>query len=406
MKRQTDDADTNSMMDALRRRHRELSTLNRLSEIILSPRPLEALYNEIVDEICDATGFPLAGVGIYDEAARTVIIHGRKVRPDEPDRPLIVLPVDSCPSGVVIRKGRPLIEKHLFGNPAYADTGLSNTPAQIYIGYPMKIGRKVIGCLNVVHSDSTAVDAHTTQWIETLANYVAILTARKREAEELRASREQLRELSKSTQIAIEEERKRIALELHDELGQQLSLFMLDLGLIESELPKAERELRGKVRSMMGLADEAIRSVQRISSELRPALLDDLGLGAAVAWAVKEFHARTKIRCEARIEPSDLKTDQERSIVFFRVLQEALTNVMRHAKAKKVRVRLTGDGSSITLSVTDNGVGIPHKLINDPKSIGLTGMRERIRPWNGTLTVRSVPGRKTEIIASMKIDKQ
>ncbi|HLP17331.1 MAG TPA: GAF domain-containing protein [Bacteroidota bacterium] len=399
-----DITDQKRMMEALQRRHRQMLSLNRLSEIFLSPRPLDDLYNEIVDEICAATGFPIAGIAIYDEREEKIVIHGRRILPDAPERPLVELPVDASPSGRVIRTGKPLIEKHLVNNPRYTNTGLAHTPAQIYIGYPMKVGSKVIGCLNVVHSDRIIVDMHTAQWIESLANYVAILTARKRQEEELEASREQLRELSKSTQAAIEEERKRISLELHDELGQQLSLLMLDLGMIESELKKSNKALHGKMCSVIELADKTVRSVQRISSELRPMLLDDLGLGAAVKWAVKEFHKRTKIKCEVAINPPHMKADQERSIVIFRILQEALTNVMRHSKATKVSVKLQKVDSTIKLKVTDNGIGISKKQIDSAKSIGLTGMRERVRPWDGSVVISSTPGKKTEIAASIRTE--
>jgi PAS domain S-box-containing protein len=392
------------MMDALERRHRQLLTLNKLSEIFLSPRPLAELYNAIVDEICASTGFPIAGIGIYDEAAQKIVIHGRRLVPTGTERPLVELPIASSPSGVVIRTGKPLVEHNLVDNPRYTTTGLSQTPAHVYIGYPMKVGKRVIGCLNLVHSDNISVDEHTLQWIGTLANNVAVLTVRKWGEEELQASRERLHELSKSTQIAIEEERKRISLELHDELGQQLSLLMLDLGMLTTELPNMPKELREKIHGMMALADTAIKSVQRISGELRPTLLDDLGLGAAVAWAVKEFHKRTKIAADVRINPPHLKADQERSIAIFRILQEALTNVMRHSKATKVRVRLTRSDSMLILKVTDNGIGISRKQIENAKSIGLTGMRERVRPWNGCVSITGEPGRKTEIVTTIRIE--
>lgn len=389
------------LRSALEQCRREMKTLNRLSEIFDSPRPLEELYNEIVDEICAATGFPIAGIGLYDEAARKITIHGRKILPDGNERPIVELPLDSSPSGVVIRSGKPLIEKNLFTNPRYTTTGLAQTPAQVYIGYPMKVGKKIIGCLTVVHADRIEIDKNLTQWIETLANYVAVLTARKREEEELHRSRELLREWSKDTQTAIEDERRRIALELHDELGQQLSLLMLDLGMVETELPRSTPSLREKIRSMMKLTDTAIRSVQRISSELRPQLLDDLGLGAAAAWAVKQFQARTKIKCTVLITPPDLKTDQQRSIVIFRILQEALTNVMRHSKATRVHVRLSGNDSTIALKVSDNGIGISPEKIHDANSIGLMGMRERVRPLNGSVMIVNRGGVRTEVRVSI-----
>jgi PAS domain S-box-containing protein len=389
----------------LEQRHRELLTFFKLSEIALSSDSLEESYNNIVDEVCSATGFPIAGIGIYDEARRMIVMCGLRIQLSQLDRPILELPIDDTPAGVVVRTGKPLIETHLLEHSKYNATGLRRNQAQTFVGYPLKVGQKIIGCLNLLHTENFEVTEHMAQWIESLANYVAILTDRKRAEEELRLSREQLRELSKHTQSAIENERKRIAREIHDELGQQLSLLQLELGMMQNKLPRAEKDVRSKMQSMTKLIDSTIGSVQRISTDLRPALLDDLGLGVAIEWAVKEFQKRTKILCKFSIDPPDLKLDQERSTALFRILQEAFTNILRHSKATRVRVYLKMQNNTLKLIVRDNGIGIPTNKITDSKSIGLTGMRERVRPWGGSVSIVGQPGKKTEVCITIPVDQ-
>lgn len=387
----------------LEKRHRELLTLFKLSEIVLSSKSLQESYDNIVDEICAATGFPIAGIGIYDEACQKIIMRGLRTNLSRSDRPLVELPIDGTPAGVVIRTGKPLIETHLSENAKYRSTRLRQMQSQTYVGYPLKVGNKIIGCLNVLHTENIKVSEHLEQWIESLANYVAMLTERKRDEEELRLSREQLREFSKYTQSAIEADRKRIARQIHDELGQQLSLLQLELGIIHNGLPKAAKKMQRKAASMIKLVDSTIRSVQRISTDLRPSLLDDLGIGAAVEWEVKQFQRRTKIQCKVSLLPPDLKLDQERSTALFRILQEALTNILRHAKATKVQIELTKHENAIELLVRDNGIGISPQKIVDSKSIGLTGMRERVHPWGGNVSIIGHRGKKTEVSVTIPV---
>jgi PAS domain S-box-containing protein len=389
----------------LEQRHRELLTFFRLSEIVLSSISLEEFYDKIVDEICAATGFPIAGIGLYDEARQKILLRGLRTLGSQPERPVLELPVDGTPSGVVVRTGKPLIETRLHEDSKYEAMGLIRTQAQMFVGYPLKIGQNIIGCLNLLHTEKFEITEHMAQWIESLAHYVAVLTDRKRAEEELRLSREQLRELSKYTHFAIESERIRIAREIHDELGQQLSLLQLDLGIIQKKIPQSDADTKQKTASMIKLIDSTIRSVQRISTDLRPALLDDLGVGAAVEWAVKEFQKRTKIRCKAFIDPPDLKLDQERSTALFRILQEAFTNILRHSKATNIQVNLALHKKTVELMIRDNGIGISHQHITDIKSIGITGMRERVRTWGGNVTIVGEQGKKTEVLVTIPIDQ-
>ncbi len=390
-----------SIDEQLAKRHRELLTFFRLSEIILSSNSLEESYDSIVDEVCAATGFPIAGIGLYDEGRRKIIIRGQRSGLGRANRPLLELPLHDTPSGKVILTGKPLIETHLLDRSKYPMKRLRRMRVQTFVGYPMKIDKKIIGSLNLLHTEHIHISKDLAQWIGSLANFVAVLTSRKRAEEEIRLSHERLRELSDRNQSAIENERRRIAREIHDELGQQLSLIQLEMSVLWKKLPQKEREIRNKMKSMMKLIDSSIRSVQRISADLRPALLDDLGLGAALEWAVKNFQKRTRIQCKTSIRPTDLALDQERSTVLFRVLQESLTNILRHAKATKVQVSLTKQKNSVALIIRDNGIGISANKISDSHSLGLIGMRERVRPSGGSVTITGIPGKKTEVVVKL-----
>ena len=390
-------------MDVRLQRDRELLALHRLSEIMLSQRSLDSSYRDIAQEISSATGFPYVAIAIHDQAGQQIIFKAM-TGPSLPSGKMAqVVPFDTTLSSIVIRTGKPLIETHLLDHPEYRSKVLRWSRAQTFIGFPMKIGERVVGSLNVAHNESIEISDETARWIESLANFVAVLGERKRAEEELRGSREQLRELSRHIQSAVEEERLRIAREIHDKLGQELSLLQLEVGLIREQLPKERKGLRGKTTSMMKLIDSTIQSVQRISTDLRPTLLDNLGLGAAIEWASKEFQKRTKIKCRVTVDPTDLRVDQDRSTALFRILQEALTNVLRHARASRVTVELTNPDGAVVLRVRDNGIGIAPDRITDSKSVGLTGMRERVLPWSGSVTIAGKHGKGTEITITVPL---
>ncbi len=219
------------------------------------------------------------------------------------------------------------------------------------------------------------------------------ITRWKRSEEMLKASSDQLRSLTDHLQSVREEERKHVAREIHDELGQALTALKMDLFWLGKRLPEGHRAVHEKTRSMLNLVEETARVVQRISSELRPGLLDDLGLQAALEWQAQEFEERTGIPCELTLYSGNGNLDQERATTVFRIFQETLTNVMRHAEATRVRVTLQKQDGHVVMKVQDNGKGIRERQITHPTSLGLIGIRERIRHWGGTVTIR---GRNNE----------
>jgi len=228
------------------------------------------------------------------------------------------------------------------------------------------------------------------------------ITERKQTEEEVQASREQMRALAGRLQAVREEERTNIAREIHDELGGALTGLKIDFSLLTRAALKIENKtvrtsLLAGMDSMIESVDATIHTVRRIAMELRPGVLDDLGLVAALEWQLKDFEKRTGIRCEFFPPVEDISLDTDLSTALFRIFQEALTNVVHHSGAAEVCVRLRTDADSSTLEVEDNGKGIKEKNILSSKSLGLLGMRERAQMFGGRITVTGTPGRGTKV---------
>ena len=216
--------------------------------------------------------------------------------------------------------------------------------------------------------------------------------------EELRRSRELLQDLSDHLQSVREEERKKIARDIHDDLGQSLAAMKLDLSLLRQELGEGSPSVRKHVGRMEGLLDAALSAVRRIITELRPRLLDDLGLTAAIEWQATDFQKRTGLPVTVSIYPREIILDADRSTALFRIFQEGLSNVARHARARSVSVSLTEIGGKVEFELRDDGCGISPEQINDGRSFGLIGIRERVRGLGGKMEIVGVPGEGTKLV--------
>jgi PAS domain S-box-containing protein len=223
------------------------------------------------------------------------------------------------------------------------------------------------------------------------------LSEMKRAEQELRASSEQLRNLTAHLLSVREEERARISREVHDELGQSLTAVKMDLAWLAGRLPRRNGQMRKRIRSTGQLADGIIQSIRRISTELRPAVLD-LGLAAAVEWQVQEFQARSGIQCKVRLLTREVVTSNA-STAMFRIFQETLTNVARHAKATRAEVVLQKQRDRLVLLIHDNGRGFDQADPSLSKSLGLLGMRERAAILGGRVNISSAPGKGTTVTA-------
>lgn len=221
----------------------------------------------------------------------------------------------------------------------------------------------------------------------------------------LKAYNEQVRQMALRLQTVREDERTGIARELHDALGQLLTSLKMDLVWISGKLLSEQVSEREELSAMTKLVDQMVETVQRISSELRPRLLDDFGLPEAIRWQGQEFQRLTGIRCVTRIEAGPLVMDPACSISLFRILQEALTNVARHAKASEVVVRLSAGPGSILLEISDDGQGITAEQLENKGSLGLLGMQERALLIQGELAIAAgLRGRGTHISIRVPVD--
>ncbi|HNV32526.1 MAG TPA: PAS domain-containing sensor histidine kinase, partial [Nitrospira sp.] len=222
-------------------------------------------------------------------------------------------------------------------------------------------------------------------------------TARKRAEQQLTLSHDQLRKLTARLESVREEERILIAREIHDELGQALTGVKLDLCLLRDQISEVSPAMMKRLESISTLVDGTIQSVQRIATELRPVVLDQLGLIPAIEWQAHEFQARTGIQCTLDVYLRTITLSHAGSTAMFRIFQEILTNVARHAQASIVHITLQEQAGSLVLDVRDNGRGVTDAELADPHSLGLVGMRERALLLGGETIVTGSPGTGTAV---------
>jgi PAS domain S-box-containing protein len=230
--------------------------------------------------------------------------------------------------------------------------------------------------------------------------YTVILrdvTERVRADEALRRSREELRELASVGSSIREQEKSRIARELHDELAQALTALKMDLNWVKDTLPLHEGQIVSKLEAMQIMVDGTVKATRRIAADLRPLMLDDLGLIPAAEWLVKNFTQRTGIPCDFSADPPDLELQDPHATAIFRILQESLTNIAKHAQASTVDVTVNMGDGEITLRVRDNGCGFDPGHSRKPNSFGLVGLRERAYLLDGEVAVDSAPGKGTVV---------
>jgi len=228
------------------------------------------------------------------------------------------------------------------------------------------------------------------------------ITHRKTGEESLVLQREQLRALAERLQWVREEDRKSVARDLHDQIGQILTSIKMDLTWVIRHLPDAEDVVLARLKESIMSIDAGVKAVRAICSGLRPGVLDDLGLAAAIEWQASDFASRNGVPCQVTVPPVDLHLDGDRATATFRIFQECLTNVIRHAQAKSVRVELCQEEECILLVVVDDGIGFHESGLSS--SLGILGMKERAQFCGGDVQISSSPGRGTTVTVRVPVD--
>jgi signal transduction histidine kinase len=201
-----------------------------------------------------------------------------------------------------------------------------------------------------------------------------------------------------------EEERAFIAREIHDELGQVLTVSKIQLSLLVNKLFPGQQKMKDEFKPVMQLIDRAVDSVQQISAKLRPGILDELGLAAAIEWQTKDFAERTGITFRSSLLKGDLNISKDKETAVFRIYQEALTNAARHAQAERVSTFMREENGILILEIIDNGRGITKGQMEDHRSFGILGMKERAKILGGKVTINGVPGQGTSLKVEIPLD--
>jgi len=352
-------------------------------------RRSEYLYRTV------ASNIPSGAVALFDRELRYIVVDGAGVF-DAAGVSKEFLTGRSMREGLAPETWdllEPLCRAALDGRPASAEIPIRSRTYFVHT-LPIPVVNGDISMGMVMALEITArkrAEEEVRRMNEDLERRVAERTA------ELEAAYRHLQALSAHLQSVREQEQARIAREIHDELGQALTGLKFELSRLGhgvAGLPPDVADTLGELRARV---DETIHNVRRISSELRPAILDDLGLVAALEWHLEEFEKRTGIRCAFKAPPQRFEVDPDLAIALFRICQEALTNVARHAEATAVRLVLAKARDHVVLEVRDNGTGILPAALTDVKSLGLLGMRERARAFGGEVVIHGARGQGTVV---------
>ena len=320
------------------------------------------------------------------------------------------VPFGDCLCGRAASSGPMLVSESCFTDSRHERTFSDMKPHGHYI-VPLKSFNHLVGVLFLYTDINPSWYQHGQEVLLSIGGLIANTIERKQIDEELDEHRnrleavvssrtqdlvqakEQFRNLSNQIQQVREEEKSRIAREVHDQLGQELTALKIDAIQLGKKLAAGQTDLKSKIESMTQTIDETIKSVQHIATELRPPILDAFGICEAISWQANEFQKRHGLKFDLKLSKSQVEIDKSLQTSLFRVFQEAVINILRHANASQVKVNMSYEKRNLIFIIEDNGIGIKKRDLESPESLGLIGIKERVYPWDGQVNFEGPPGK-------------
>ena len=330
------------------------------------------------------------------------------------------VPFGDCLCGRAASSGQMLVSESCFTDSRHERTFSDMKPHGHYI-VPLKSFNHLVGVLFLYTDINPSWYQHGQEVLLSIGGLIANTIERKQIDEELEEHRnrleavvssrtqdlvqakEQYRNLSNQIQQVREEEKSRIAREVHDQLGQELTALKIDVIQLGKKLAAGQTDLKSKIESMTQTIDETIKSVQHIATELRPPILDAFGICEAISWQANEFQKRHGLKFDLKLSQSQVEIDKSLQTSLFRVFQEAVINILRHANASQVKVNMSYEKRNLIFIIEDNGIGIKKRDLESPESLGLIGIKERVYPWDGQVNFEGPPGKGTIVTVTIPL---
>ena len=373
-------------------------------------RKVTETFQYCLKRICNHTGWPVGHLYLVDNSANPPLVSSTIWHLDDLDQfetfreiseatafdPGIGLP------GRVLTSGKPAWIIDVTQDPNFPRAKLSHDlGVKAGFAFPILIREEVVGIMEFFSEEAAEPKDELLEVMGHIGTQLGRVIERQRAEQEDLHSRQQLLSLYHRLEMVREEERTRIAREIHDELAQVLTALKLEISLLEKKLGKQAPALQKSAGTILGLVDQTIPAVKELVHDLRPPILDDFGLQETISWEGKEFERRTGICCDLNLNLINPKIDSARSTAMFRIFQETLTNVVRHSQAHHVKVDLRDESNMLTLRVEDDGIGIDPKHLSNGNSLGILGMRERARVWGGYIDFKSTPQKGTTVVVQI-----
>ena len=389
------------LYDEVGKKTRELSALFDVTSAASQSLETDQILREVAQKITEIFSFDATRVYLLDEAKEE--LHAQAAYETHPDfaSDTTRLKRGRGIAGHAVATGEAIIISDTSTDPRYLEMTTTKralkTRQKFLASFPIKYKDEVLGAITCVGRESRRLAAHEIQLISSMSSQVAVALENSRYYEQTKKQAMQLRNYALHQESVRELERTRISREIHDELGQALTALKLEVSLLHAKLRTKDPDLEPRIGEISKMLDGTIQTVRKIATQLRPDVLDKLGLIPAIEWHLQEFGKRTGIKSDFVSRPAEIQLSEPQSTAFFRILQEALTNVARHARASRVRIRLQQKAGQTFLLVEDNGVGIDPEKITAPDSLGLLGMQERARALGGRVNIHRNKGMGTRV---------